>query len=224
MTAWSTTDAARRTKGKAQPSRSPRIGDRQQIPQHHRRSAAFIIVRARRLFGTSRHSGVTRGPDSTGRRTRGWRRRRCLDRGPAQLARGSTATWVGIRRFVGPEQGVSGRPRLSSLPLCLWWSEVAARGRRPPAMDGRRNGHGRRRSTGGQPARSDESPRTRLGAGHSGLWPARVTPKRRGEPAFSGTSQPRRPVGRPTSNPACGKGQAALHGVRRQGSSPLTHI
>ena len=31
MTAWSTTDAARRTRGKAQPSRSPRIGDRQQM-------------------------------------------------------------------------------------------------------------------------------------------------------------------------------------------------
>ena len=28
------------------------------------------------------------------------------------------------------------------VPLCLWWSGVSARGGRPPAMDGRRNGHG----------------------------------------------------------------------------------
>jgi hypothetical protein len=62
---------------------------------------------------------------------------------------------------------------------------VAARGRRPLAMDGRRNGHGRRRSSCVQSSTSDESLGTRLIAGQSRLWTPRITPKRRGEPLFA---------------------------------------
>jgi hypothetical protein len=68
------------------------------------------------------------------------------DRGPGQLTSGPIAARVRASRALpvcGPEQPVSGRPRVPSSPPCLWWSGVAARGRRPPARDGRRNGHGR---------------------------------------------------------------------------------
>src|SRR5450755_274629 len=41
-------------------------------------------------------------------------------------------------------KGFAARGPLPAVSLCLWWSGVSARGGRPPAMEGRRNGHGRR--------------------------------------------------------------------------------
>jgi hypothetical protein len=66
--------------------------------------------------------------------------------------------------------------------LCLWWSGVPARGGRPPAMDGRRNGHGRTSRRRAQLSLLPRRPRTHVIAGDSWSCLPRVTPKRRGEP------------------------------------------
>jgi hypothetical protein len=138
---------------------------------------------ARQKMGTPRDLGVNRAPGEGGPSPQrpavvasAWHR------GPGQPASDPIAAWVRAPPVCAPEQRVSQSSSRADVSPCLWWSGVAARGRRPPAMDGRRNGHGRRRSSCGRPSTSDESPRTRLIAGHSRLWTARVTPKRRGEP------------------------------------------
>ena len=135
------------------------------------------------ISGTPRDLGVNRAPGEGGPSPQrpavvasAWHR------GPGQPASDPIAAWVRAPPVCAPEQRVSQSSSRADVSPCLWWSGVAARGRRPPAMDGRRNGHGRRRSSCGRPSTSDESPRTRLIAGHSRLWTARVTPKRRGEP------------------------------------------
>ena len=130
-----------------------------------------------RKNGTPRHLGVNRAPRRGTVAAEAGRRRQCV--ASASRTASERPDWrEGARPPVcRPEQRVSSRPHGADVSPCLWWSGVAARGRRPTAMDGRRNGHGRRRSSCVQPSTSDESPRTRLIAGQSRLWTGRVTPK-----------------------------------------------
>jgi len=64
---------------------------------------------------------------------------------PGRMQRDPGALGIGLGAGCGREQGgfVAGGS-LPAVSLCLWWSGVSARGGRPPAMEGRRNGHGRR--------------------------------------------------------------------------------
>jgi hypothetical protein len=80
-------------------------------------------------------------------------------------------------------------------PQCLLWSGVTTRGRRPPAMDGGRNGHGRRRRPATRASRGAADHRTssyvvsvvrRQRVGPTSPRPTSVTCQRRQTPAVTG--------------------------------------